>query len=187
MSTIEESKLKEFQVPYLYMLKSLEYNLDDIYRYRLITQSLLKEYDEKDPEYLYFFGLLPCDLIPAAYIPFNYKNFTHNFNRISKNDLFRLEHYKKAYGDSFELPQKDEIKKKFNEILKGFDNPRTLYNFDFLYFTINLIILWVFVIVLFIYVCCYYYSNVFNYIMAGIIFILLAFSIVWKMIYTIQT
>jgi hypothetical protein len=186
MSEIEEIKLKEFQVPYLYMLKSLDYNVDEIYRYRLITQSLLKKYDEKDPEYLYLFGLLPCDLIPAAYIPFNYKNFTRNFNRISKNDLFRLEHYKKVYGDGFELPQKDAIKKKFNEILKDFDNPHTLYNFEFLYFTMNIIILWIFVVVLFMYIFCYYYNNVFNYIMAGIIFALLTFSIVWKMIYTMQ-
>jgi hypothetical protein len=184
---MDEFKLTEFQVPYLYMLKSIEYNVDEIYRYRLITQSLLKKYEEKDPEYLYFFGLLPCDLMPAAYIPFNYKNLIQNLNRISKNDLFKLDHYKKIYGNDFQLHQKDDIKKRLNEIIKDFDSPHTLYNFNFTYFTINIIILWVFVVVLFMYIFCYYYNNIFNYIIAGIVFLLLIFSILWKMIYTIQT
>jgi hypothetical protein len=182
-----DGKLIEFQKPYLYRLKSNDkYNEDEEYRYRLLSNLLFKPYNERDPEYLHFFGMLPCDLLPAAYIPLNYKNHIRNFNRLSKNDKYSEADYKEIFNDNFNINDKKTIKEELKKYLINFESKHSLYNFNYVPLTINLIILWTIVIFMIMYISLYYYAELFNYVIAIILTILLVGSIIWKMIYTLQ-
>ena len=89
-----QNKIKEFQQPYLYRLKTTN-DEDEEYRYRILSNLLFSPYDEKDPEYLYFFGIIPCELITSAYIPLNYKNHSYHESKkinLSLPDLMDLDH-----------------------------------------------------------------------------------------------
>ena len=188
-----QNKIKEFQQPYLYRLKSTNEE-DEDYRYRLLSNLLFSPYDEKDPEYLYFFGIIPCELIPSAYIPLNYKNHSKNFYRLSKNDKFVEAHYKETYnkilqGDvesDFSFDDKKIIKEELKNMLTNFESNDSIYNFNYLPMTINIIILWTIVIFMIMYISLYYYAQIFNYILAITVSVLLVLSIIWKMIYTLQ-
>lgn len=188
-----QNKIKEFQQPYLYRLKSTNEE-DEDYRYRLLSNLLFSPYDEKDPEYLYFFGIIPCELIPSAYIPLNYKNHSKNFYRLSKNDKFVEAHYKETYnkilqGDvkrDFSFNDKKIIKEELKNMLTKFESNHSIYNFNYLPMTINIIILWTIVIFMIMYISLYYYAQIFNYILAITVSVLLVLSIIWKMIYTLQ-
>ena len=180
-------KLKEFQTPYLYRLETAsDDNNDEEYRYRLLSNLLFTPYNEKDPEYLHFFGMLPCDLLPSAYIPLNYKNHVRNFNRLSKNDKFPESNYKEIFDDKFNMNDKNLIKEELKKYLVNFESEHSLHNFNYLPIIINLIILWTIVIFMIMYILLYYYAELFNYILALILTILLVGSIIWKMIYTLQ-
>lgn len=188
-----QNKLKEFQHPYSYRLKSTNEE-DEDYRYRILSNLLFSPYDEKDPEYLYFFGIIPCELIPSAYIPLNYKNHSKNFYRLSKNDKFVEAHYKETYnkilqGDverDFSFDDKKIIKEELKNMLTNFESNDSIYNFNYLPMTINIIILWTIVIFMIMYISLYYYAQIFNYILAITVSVLLVLSIIWKMIYTLQ-
>ena len=188
-----QNKIKEFQQPYLYRLKSTN-DEDEEYRYRILSNLLFSPYDEKDPEYLYFFGIIPCELIPSAYIPLNYKNHSKNFYRLSKNDKFVEAHYKETYnkilqGDverDFSFDDKKIIKEELKNMLTNFESNDSIYNFNYLPMTINIIILWTIVIFMIMYISLYYYAQIFNYILAITVSVLLVLSIIWKMIYTLQ-
>ena len=188
-----QNKIKEFQQPYLYRLKSTN-DEDEEYRYRILSNLLFSPYDEKDPEYLYFFGIIPCELIPSAYIPLNYKNHSKNFYRLSKNDKFVEAHYKETYnkilqGDvesDFSFDNKKIIKEELKNMLTNFESNDSIYNFNYLPMTINIIILWTIVIFMIMYISLYYYAQIFNYILAITVSVLLVLSIIWKMIYTLQ-
>jgi hypothetical protein len=180
-------KLKEFQTPYLYRLETAsDDNNDEEYRYRLLSNLLFTPYNEKDPEYLHFFGMLPCDLLPSAYIPLNYKNHVRNFNRLTKNDKFSVNNYKDIFGDEFNISDKKKINEDIKKILINFESELSLYNFNYLPMTINIIILWTIVIFMIMYISLYYYAQIFNYILAITVSVLLVLSIIWKMIYTLQ-
>tara|TARA_Y100000389_G_scaffold34638_1_gene29479 strand:+ start:71 stop:646 length:576 start_codon:yes stop_codon:yes gene_type:complete len=182
-----DNKLIEFQKPYLYRLKSNDkYNEDEEYRYRLLSNLLFTPYNQKDPEYLYFFGMLPCNFLPSAYIPLNYKNHLRNFNRLSKNDKFSEDNYKDIFNDNFNINDKKAIKEELKKYLISFESEHSLYNFNYVPLTINLIILWTIVIFMIMYISLYYYAELFNYVIAIILTILLVGSIIWKMIYTLQ-
>ena len=182
-----DNKLIEFQKPYLYRLKSKDkYDEDEEYRYRLLSNLLFTSYNQRDPEYLYFFGMLPCDLLPSAYIPLNYKNHLRNFNRLSKNDKFSEDNYKDIFNDNFNINDKKAIKEELKKYLISFESEHSLYNFNYVPLTINLIILWTIVIFMIMYISLYYYAELFNYVIAIILTILLVGSIIWKMIYTLQ-
>jgi len=182
-----DNKLIEFQKPYLYRLKSNDkYNEDEEYRYRLLNNLLFTPYNQKDPEYLYFFGMLPCNFLPSAYIPLNYKNHLRNFNRLSKNDKFSEDNYKDIFNDNFNINDKKAIKEELKKYLISFESEHSLYNFNYVPLTINLIILWTIVIFMIMYISLYYYAELFNYVIAIILTILLVGSIIWKMIYTLQ-
>lgn len=73
----DDEILKEFQQPYNYMLYSKEENIDEEYRYRLLSNIFVDTtYSPKNNQkFLYLFGIFPCDNMPASYIPFNYKNY----------------------------------------------------------------------------------------------------------------
>jgi hypothetical protein len=188
-----ENKIKEFQQPYLYRLKSTN-DEDEEYRYRILSNLLFTPYNERDPEYLYFFGIIPCELIPSAYIPLNYKNHSKNFYRLSKNDKFVEAHYKDTYKQitkstgnvDFSFNDKKIIKEELKNMLTKFESHGSLYNFNYLPMTINIIILWTIVIFMIMYISLYYYAQIFNYILAITVSVLLVLSIIWKMIYTLQ-
>ena len=182
-----DNKLIEFQKPYLYRLKSNDkYNEDEEYRCRLLNNLLFTPYNQKDPEYLYFFGMLPCNFLPSAYIPLNYKNHLRNFNRLSKNDKFSEDNYKDIFNDNFNINDKKAIKEELKKYLINFESKDSHYNFNYVPLTINLIILWTIVIFMIMYISLYYYAELFNYVIAIILTILLVGSIIWKMIYTLQ-
>ena len=188
-----QNKIKEFQQPYLYRLKTTN-DEDEEYRYRILSNLLFSPYDEKDPEYLYFFGIIPCELIPSAYIPLNYKNHSKNFYRLSKNDKFVEVNYKDTYnkilqGDverDVSFNDKKTIKEELKNMLTNFESNDSIYNFNYLPMTINIIILWTIVIFMIMYISLYYYAQIFNYILAITVSVLLVLSIIWKMIYTLQ-
>jgi len=181
-----QNKIQEFQQPYLYRLKSTNEE-DENYRYRLLSNLLFTPYNERDPEYLYFFGIIPCELIPSAYIPLNYKNHSKNFYRLSKNDKFVEAHYKDTYNkEDFSFNDKKKFKEDLKKMLTDFESHDSLYNFNYLPMTINIIILWTIVIFMIMYISLYYYAQIFNYILAITVSILLVLSIIWKMIYTLQ-
>lgn len=168
-------------------------------RFKLIDYSLNKNYTNDDLKYIYLFGMLPCDLLPGAYIPLNYKNHDYNFSRLTKDDKFAIDKYSKiyrGYGDSqaetktfttfTEDTKKNIIKKNLKTILTRIDSDKTLYHYDYSLFTISLFLLWSFVILNLMYVIYYYNSEIFNYVLAGLMIFSLIFAIIWKMIYTIQ-
>jgi len=188
-----ENKIKEFQQPYLYRLKSTN-DEDEEYRYRILSNLLFTPYNDKDTEYLYFFGIIPCELIPSAYIPLNYKNHSKNFYRLSKNDKFVEAHYKETYNQikksggnvDFSFNDKKIIKEELKNMLTKFESHDSIYNFNYLPMTINIIILWTIVIFMIMYISLYYHAQIFNYILAITVSVLLVLSIIWKMIYTLQ-
>lgn len=164
-------------------------------RFKLIDYSLNKNYTNDDLKYIYLFGMLPCDLLPGAYIPLNYKNHDYNFSRLTKDDKFPIDKYSKIYRGyddtqekhkTFTEDTKKEIKQYLKKILTRIDSDKTLYHYDYSLFTISLFILWSFVILNLMYVIYYYNSEIFNYVLAGLMIFSLIFAIIWKMIYTIQ-
>ena len=164
-------------------------------RFKLIDYSLNKNYTNDDLKYIYLFGMLPCDLLPGAYIPLNYKNHDYNFSRLTKDDKFPIDKYSKIYRGyddtqekhkTFTEDTKKEIKQYLKKILTKIDSEKTLYYYDYSLFTISLFILWSFVILNLMYVIFYYNSEIFNYVLAGLIILSLIIAIIWKMIYTIQ-
>lgn len=161
------------------MLKKENEDKNNDYNYRLISNIFLNDnnFNSKNDNYIYLFGLFPCKYIPSAYIPFNYKKLLQNINRINpkKNIPFENIFNEKNIAE--------QLKKK----IENFLNENATYNKLNLYqFAIILIFYWSIILLLINYIFLYYYRSIFNYILAAILFVLLLFSVVWKMIYTIQ-
>lgn len=180
-----------------YLLSVDKEKHEEDFRFKLIDYSLNKNYTIDDLKYIYLFGLLPCDLLPGAYIPLNYKNHNYNFSRLTKDDTFTHDKYSRIYdGYSSSLDDTSmkpftqesikQIKQNLKNILTKIDSDKTLYYYDYSLFTISLFILWSFVILNLMYVIFYYNSEIFNYALAGIMILSLIIAIIWKMIYTIQ-
>lgn len=187
------NKLSEFYRDHInlkeYLLSVDKEEREEDLRFKLIDYSLNKNYTIDDLKYIYLFGLLPCDLLPGAYIPLNYKNHDYNFSRLTKDDKFIEDDYSKIYygynTNTFTENTKG-IKRNLKNILTKIDSDKTLYYYDYSLFTISLFILWSFVILNLMYVIFYYNSEIFNYALAGIMILSLIIAIIWKMIYTIQ-
>ena len=180
--------LKEFQQPYNYMLYSKEENIEENYRYRLLANIFTDTtYSPKDDmKYLYLFGIFPCDNMPASYIPFNYKQLSRNFNRISKNNTFTKEDYATEFIP--DMDYKKELSAKLDRLIKGFRSKHSIYNNLYTTpFIIILIIFWAVVILSFMYIFYYYYSSAFNYILSFVLFALLLFAIIFKMFYIVHS
>lgn len=186
------NKLSEFYRDHInlkeYLLSVDKEEREEDLRFKLIDYSLNKNYTIDDLKYIYLFGLLPCDLLPGAYIPLNYKNHDYNFSRLTKDDKFTENDYSLIYYGHNTFPEstKKEIKRTLKNILTKIDSDKTLYYYDYSLFTISLFILWSFVILNLMYVIFYYNSEIFNYALAGIMILSLIIAIIWKMIYTIQ-
>lgn len=176
----EEDRVLEFRKPYLFMLKPP----DDImknneYNYRLISNIFLNENNlkEENKRYLYIFGLFPCKYIPSAYIPLNRKKLFENFNRLKQT----TSNIEELFG------QKKKFETKLQDIIRQFANKISIYNnLNLTLFGIILIFFWALVLLFINYVVLYYLGSSFNNILAFILFVLLLFSIIWKMIYTVQ-
>lgn len=177
----------EFHKPYIYMLKSddeINNNNDNVYnnyRYRLISNIFLNNnnFNPNNEHYLYIFGLFPCKYMPSAYIPFNYKKILQNINRIDYSDGT-------IYNNEFNS-NKQIVTTELKNKIKQFINKDSIYNkLNLSYFATILIFFWSIILLLLNYVVLYYYRSSFNYILAIILFILLIFSVIWKIIYTVQ-
>lgn len=175
-----EDKNLEFRKPYLFMLKPPnDIMKNNEYNYRLISNVFLNNdnLNTNNKRYLYLFGLFPCKYIPSAYIPLNRKKLLENTKRLDVKDSDITNVY----------TNKNEFIKQFHNKIKQFTNTNTIYNnLNLSIFGIILIIYWSIVLLFLNYVMLYYYRNSFNNILVAILFILLIFSIVWKMIYTVQ-
>ena len=175
-----EDKNLEFRKPYLFMLKPPnDIMKNNEYNYRLISNIFLNNdnLNTNNKRYLYLFGLFPCKYIPSAYIPLNRKKLLENTKRldVKDSDITNV------------FTNKSEFIKQFHNKIKQFTNTNTIYNnLNLSIFGIILIIYWSIVLLFLNYIMLYYYRNYFNNILAAILFILLIFSIVWKMIYTVQ-
>lgn len=186
------NKLSEFYRDHInlkeYLLSVDKEEREEDLRFKLIDYSLNKNYTIDDLKYIYLFGLLPCDLLPGAYIPLNYKNHDYNFSRLTKDDKFTENDYSLIYYGHNTFPEstKKEIKQNLKKILTRIDSDKTLYYYDYSLFTMSLFLLWSFVILNLMYVIYYYNSEIFNYVLAGLIILSLIIAIIWKMIYTIQ-
>ena len=122
--------LKEFRQPYNYMLYSKEENIDEEYRYRLLSNIFIDTtYSPKnDTKFLYLFGIFPCDNMPASYIPFNYKKLSQNFNRISKNNTFTNNDYEKVFSKMGDY--KKELSAKLDKLIKTMNDCISRINDD---------------------------------------------------------
>ena len=160
----------------------------------LPNQKIGGEYNGK---YLNTFGIIPLELIPAAYIPFNYKNYEMNLDRLTKGDIFYEDDYKKIFIDYHKYPDPGNTKY-FNEKvgLKGYlesclkdklNSPKAIYNaFSVIPMTVIVFLIWLTVIVMMLYILFYYDRNVYSYILVFIIVLLVLIAIVWKMIYILN-
>ena len=175
-----EDKGLEFRKPYLFMLKPPNdiMNINE-YNYRLISNIFLNNdnLNKDNKRYLYIFGLFPCKYIPSAYIPLNRKKLLENTKRLD------------VKPDTIKSIFQNEVQfnKQFQNKIKQFMNKNTIYNnLNLSVFGIILIIYWSLVLLFLNYLMLYYFRSSFNNILAGILLILLLFSIIWKMIYTVQ-
>jgi len=139
-----------------------------------------------DLQKIYIFGILPIELMPSSYIPLNYKNYSRNLNRITKDDSFIDDDYNQVIS-TYDGKKDDEIiAEKLKNILIYLKSDDSLHNmFNLNIFAINIIIIWSFIIIMFMCILYYYHSEI-NYIFACIVISYLFIAIIWKMIYTIQ-
>jgi hypothetical protein len=153
-----------------------------------------KDYNGK---YLNTFGIIPLELIPASYIPFNYKNYDMNLDRLTKGDLFYEDDYKKIFIDYNKQPdpnntdyfnEKVGLKDYLQLCLKDkLNNPKAIYNaYSIMTMTVIVCVIWFVVVVMMLYILFYYYRNIYSYILIFIIALLVLIAIVWKMIYILN-
>jgi hypothetical protein len=142
--------------------------------------------EKLDLQKIYIFGILPIELIPSSYIPLNYKNYSRNLSRITKDDSFTDVDYNKVISSYDSTTYDEKIAEKLKNILIYLKSDDSLHNmFNLNIFAIYIIIIWSFVIIMFMCILYYYYSEI-NYIFACIVISYLFIAIIWKMIYTIQ-
>jgi hypothetical protein len=162
---------------------------------KIFQEDQMKEKDKifnnNDKEYLY--GMLPIELIPAAYFPFRYDKIDENFYRLSKNDKIQLKHYNDVFeGDiteeNFEGKKKD-LKQELRHYLKDkLNNDRSAF------YTVEIesimlyeiLAFWLILLVILMKIFYTYYSSVYSYILFLFFVIILLFAIFWKMFYTLR-
>lgn len=189
----------EFQ-PMIYMLDNDLPREDDIdVRYRLMEYSSKNIKDDNDSMYLY--GMLPVDMIPAAYLPFRYDNPEINFSKLTYNDTLPDSYYKSAFrqavindtkyktGDQFDITKfkkylKDYFEYYLNYRLQNHRSVPNSFNSDGL--IIITCIFWMIVLIFLMKTLYYHFSDVYTYLVFGMIILLLIFAVLWKMFYTLQ-
>jgi len=159
--------------------------------YKEIENGKDPKYREYNQKYFNTFGIIPLELIPASYIPFNYKNYEMNLDRLSKGEIFFEDDYKKIFIDYNKQPDPNNTNYINEKSLKEYlaiclrdrlGNPKSVYNA----FSINIMalfvgILWIFIIVMMLYILFYYYRDIYSYILLGITILLVLIAVIWKM------
>ena len=205
-------KLQEFLPTDTYMLeyKNINKKNESTDRLKIFYNTFFQNYNvnpdkkintQNNSRYFDMFGILPLELLPASYIPFNYKNYEMNLDRLSKGDLFTDDDYKKIFidFDNSELhDDKDEVGKKFitEKDLKNYleyclkerlNNPKSIFNaYNVNNMTIIAIILWIIIIINAFSVLFYYYRDIYSYILLFITILLILIAIIWKMFYILN-
>lgn len=153
--------------------------------------------NDNNGKYLKTFGIIPLELLPASYIPFNYKNYEMNLDRLTKGDIFYEDDYKRMFIDYHKHPdpgsktlfnEKTGLKKYLEYCLKDkLNSPKAIYNaYSIIPMTVIVCLIWLIVIVMMLYIIFYYYRNVYSYILIFIIGLLVLIAIVWKMVYILN-
>lgn len=190
MTDSSQTIVYEFH-PYIYMLKhndkddQLSYDI----RYDIINNYIKNINDNNDSVYIY--GMLPIDLMPAAYIPFRYNNLDLNFNILTNGNSISNDNYIHVFN-GVTTENVEESKTKLKEILRNclankLNNSLSIFNsFNINAMIVITIILWSIIFVVFMKFFHYYYSNIYSYILFIFVILLLLFGIMWKIFYTLQ-
>ena len=147
-------------------------------------------------KYFDIFGIIPIELMPASYIPFNYKNYEMNLDRLSKGDVFTEDDYKRVLLDYKKLPDPSNKSYITDKDLKGYleyclkdqlNNPKAIFNA----YSINnmaslVIVLWALIIGMLINILFYYYRDTYSYILLFVTILLILVAVIWKMIYILN-
>ena len=147
-------------------------------------------------KYFDIFGIIPIELVPASYIPFNYKNYEMNLDRLSKGDVFTEDDYKRVLLDYKKLPDPSNRSYITDKDLKGYleyclkdklNNPKSIFNA----YSINnmaslVIVLWALIIGMLINILFYYYRDTYSYILLFVTILLILVAVIWKMIYILN-
>ena len=151
---------------------------------------------DNNGKYLDTFGIIPLELLPASYIPFNYKNYEMNLDRLSKGDLFSEDDYKRIFFDYNKHPDplntnyisEIELKEYLEYCLKEkLNNPKSIFNaYSVNTITILVCILWFIIIIQVFNILFYYYRDIYSYILLFITMLTILIAIIWKMIYILN-
>jgi hypothetical protein len=147
-------------------------------------------------KYFDIFGIIPIELVPASYIPFNYKNYEMNLDRLSKGDIFTENDYQRVLLDYKKLPDPSNKSYITDKDLKGYleyclkdqlNNPKAIFNA----YCINnmaslVIVLWVLIIGTLFNILFYYYRDIYSYILLFVAILLILVAVIWKMIYILN-
>ena len=184
----------EFQ-NYIYMLNNngIENSPYDV-RYDIInktSQDILYDTPEQNNDSVYIYGMLPVDMISAAYISFKYDNPDINFNLLSSDNTIPNSYYISNLFDCNEgevESKKSEMKNALRDcIVNKINNPLSIYNsFNINMMMVFISLFWFILFILLMKVLHLYYRNIYSFIIFILISFLLLFGIVWKMLYTLQ-
>jgi hypothetical protein len=150
-----------------------------------------KRDDNDSREYIY--GMLPVELIPAAYIPFRYDDIGANFYRLSKNDKIKIQYYNDVFKDGVTEATLVETKKHLKDELKIFlknklnNKLSTFYTVEIEDFMLyGIFMFWIIILLIIMKVFYTYFSTMYSYILFMLFIIVLLFAIFWKMFYTLR-
>jgi hypothetical protein len=201
------NKKSEFLHTDVYMLeyKNVSKSEENVDRIKIFYSKFFQPYNvkpelkidyENNGKYLDTFGILPLELLPASYIPFNYKNYEMNLERLSKGDLFSEDDYKAIFFDYNKHPDpsnknlisEKELKEYLEYCLKEkLNNPKSIFNaYSVNTITVLVCILWFIIIIQVFNILFYYYRDIYSYILLFITMLTILIAIIWKMIYILN-
>jgi hypothetical protein len=204
-------KMREFLHKDTYMLRypeNTKEDKDNTDRMRVLYSKFFQSYIVKTSKpidqsnngrYFNTFGILPLELMPASYIPFNYKKFDMNLDRLTNGGSFTDDDYKKIFvdynptlkkikGNETKYIDGDDLKKYLTYCLdKKLSNPKAIFNaYNTYRMTAGVCVLWFIIIIMMLFVLYSYYRDAYSYILLGIIIIVVLIAIISKMIYILN-
>jgi len=200
-------KMREFLHSDVYMLeyKNMNKSEENTDRIKILYSKFFQPYKvipekkidyENNGNYFDIFGIIPLELLPASYIPFNYKNYEINLDRLSKGDLFSDDDYKRIFFDYNQLPNpsntiyiSDKDLKKYLEfcLKEKLNNPKSIFNsYNVNTISVLVCILWFIIIIQIFNILYYYYRDIYSYILLFITILTILIAIIWKMIYILN-
>lgn len=205
------NKMREFLHKDTYMLRYPENTTKDkenTDRMRVLYSKFFQPYAVKtikpidykyNESYFNTFGILPLELLPVSYIPFNYKKFDMNLDRLTKGESFTDDDYKKIFvdydptlkkikGNETKYIDGDDLKNYLTYCLeKKLSDPKAIFNaYNTYRMTTSVCVFWFFIIILMLFVLYYYYRDVYSYILVGITILVVLIAIISKMIYILN-